>query len=53
MVLNLKQHAKFCDHSVVEIGTIVCDNPFGDSISTDKVMLNESGQFPDKMKAEF
>ena len=43
MVLDLKLHAEFRDHSVVEIGTIVCDNPLGDTIPTDKVMLNEPG----------
>ena len=43
MVLDLELHAEFRDHSVVEIGTIICDNPFGDAIPTDKVMLNESG----------
>ena len=35
--------AKLRDHSVVEIGNIVHDKPFGDAIPTYKVMLNESG----------
>ena len=43
MVLNLEMHSEFRDHSVVEIGTIVCDNPLGDAIPTNKVMFNESG----------
>ena len=42
MVLDLELRAEFCDHSVVEIGTIICDNPLGDAIPTNKVMLNES-----------
>ena len=41
MVLNLELHAKLYDHSVVEIGTIVCDNPLGYTILTNEVMLNE------------
>ena len=41
MMLDLELRAKFSDHSVVDIGTIFCDNPFGDSISTNKVMLDE------------
>ena len=40
---DLELHAKFCDHSIVEIGTIVYDNPFGDTIPTDEVILNEPG----------
>ena len=43
VMLDLEMHAEFCDHSVVEISTIVCDNPFRDTIPTYKVMLNESG----------
>ena len=43
MVLDLELHAELCGHSVVEIGTIVRDNPFGDSILIDEVMLNNSG----------
>ena len=43
MVLDLELHAEFCDHSVVEIGTIICDNPFGDAIPINKIVLNESG----------
>ena len=40
-MLDLELHAEFHDYSVVEIGTIVCDNSFGDTIPTNKVMLNE------------
>ena len=43
MVRDLELRAEFLDHSVVEIGTIVYDNPFGDAIPTYKVMLNELG----------
>ena len=43
MVLNLELHAEFRDHSIIDIGTIVRDNPFGDAIPIDKIMFNESG----------
>ena len=43
VVIDLELHAEFRDHNVVEISTIICDNPFGDSILTYKVMLNEPG----------
>ena len=41
MVFDLELHVEFRDHSVVQISTIICDNPFRDSIPIDKVMLNE------------
>ena len=41
VVLDLELHAEFCDHIIIQISTIVCDNPFGDSIPTNEVMLNE------------
>ena len=40
-MLDIELREKFCDHSVVEIGTIVCDNSFGDVVPTDKVVLDE------------
>ena len=42
VVLNLELRPEFPDHSVVKIGTIVCENPFGDAIPTNEVMLNEA-----------
>ena len=39
--MDLELHAEFSDHSVVEISTIVCDNPFKDAIPIDKVMFDE------------
>ena len=39
VVLDLDLCVEFRDYSFVDIGTIVCDNPFGDAILTDKVML--------------
>src|ERR1051325_9458908 len=42
MMLNLELHAEFGDHFVIEVGTVVCDNSFGDAVSTEKIMLDES-----------
>ena len=42
MMLNLELHAEFSDHDIVEVGTIVSDDPLRDSISTCNVMLDES-----------
>ena len=42
VVLDLELLAEFSDHSVVEVGTIVCDDSLGDAIPIDEVMLNES-----------
>ena len=33
----------FIFHSVVEVGTIICDDYLGDAIPTDKVMFYEPG----------
>ena len=38
----LELHVEFHDHSVVNISTIVCDNPLEDAIQRYKVVLNES-----------
>ena len=43
MVFDFELHAEFRDHSIVEIGSIVCDDPFRDAIPTDKVILNKPG----------
>ena len=42
MMLNLESRTEFCDHSIIEISVILHDNPFGDAILTDNIMLNES-----------
>ena len=41
-MLDLELRAEFDDHFVVEVGTIVCDNPFGDVVSTYEIMFDES-----------
>ena len=43
VMLNPELHAEFCDHSIVKIGAIVCDDPLGYAILTYKVILNELG----------
>src|ERR1044072_6461950 len=42
VMLDLELRAEFGDHFVVEIRTIICDNPFRSAIPTSKVMLDES-----------
>ena len=39
---DLELRAEFGDHLVVEIRAVICDNPFGSAIPTDKIMFNES-----------
>ena len=43
MVRYLELLAEIGDYLVVEIGTIVYDDPFGDDIPTFEVMFNEPG----------
>ena len=41
-MLDLELSAKFSNHSIVEVSPIVDDDPFGDTIAADKVVLDES-----------
>ena len=41
MMLDFKLHTKLGDHSIIEVGNIICDNSLWDTISIDKVMLDE------------
>ena len=41
-MLNLELLAQGGDHSVVEIFTIVSDNPFRDTIPANEILLNEA-----------
>ena len=43
MMLDFELSAEFRNHSVVEITSIVDDNPFGDTIATNEAMSDESG----------
>ena len=43
MMLDLELHAELGDHSVIEIGTIICNDSFGNTVPTDKVLFDESG----------
>src|ERR1051325_9121677 len=42
VMFDLELRAEFSDHLVVEIRVVICDNPFGSAIPTDKVMFDES-----------
>ena len=43
MVLYLELLAELSDHLVIEIGTIVCNDPFRDTITKDEVVSDECG----------
>ena len=43
MMFNLELYTEFCDHSVVEIGTIICNDSFSNTITADEVVFNEYG----------
>ena len=43
MMLDLELHAELGDHSVIKIGTIICNYSFWNIVPTDKVMSDESG----------
>ena len=42
-MLDFELSAKFYNHRIVDIGPIVSDDPFGDTIAADEVMFDESG----------
>ena len=41
MMLDLKLCTELGDHSIIEVGTVICDNSFWDTILTDKIMSDE------------
>ena len=43
MMLDLKLSAKLNNHSIVEVSPIVGDDPFGDAITKNEVVSDESG----------
>ena len=43
MMLNLELLAQGVDHSVVKVCTVVSDDPFGDTVMVDEVMLDKPG----------
>ena len=43
MMLNFELLAQGGDHSVVQVCTVVSNDPIGDTISENKVLLNEAG----------
>ena len=43
MIINLELLAQSGDHSIVQICTVVSDNPIGDAVPADEVLLDEAG----------
>ena len=43
MMLDLELHAELVDHSVIDMGTIIHDDSFWNTVPTNKVMSDESG----------
>ena len=43
MVLDLELHAQCGDHIIVEIRTIVCDDPLWDTVPIYEILFDESG----------
>ena len=43
MMLDLKLRVELNDHYIVEIGTILFDDPFRDAITIDQVVFDEPG----------
>ena len=43
VMLDFELYAEFHNHSIVEIGFVAGDDPFGDTITADEVMLDKSG----------
>ena len=42
-MLNLELFAQGCDHSVVHVYTVISDDPVGDTILANEVLLDEAG----------
>ena len=40
-MLDFEQSTKFCNHGIFEVGSIFSDNPFGDTVTVDGVMLDD------------
>ena len=43
MMLDLELRVELNDHCIIEIGTVVCDDPFRDAILIDQVVFDEPG----------
>ena len=42
-MLNLELFAQSGDYSIVKVCTVISDDPFGDTIPENKVLLDEAG----------
>ena len=43
VMLDFELRAEFNNHGIVEVGSVVSDNPFRDVVSLDEVMLDKPG----------
>ena len=43
MMIYFEQRAEFSNHGIIEVGSIVNDDPFGDAVTEDEVMLDKLG----------
>ena len=43
VMIDLELRTEFHNHSIVEISSVVGDDPFGDTVTIDEVMLDKSG----------
>ena len=42
-MFDFELHVEFSNHSIVEIRSVVSDDPLGDTVTTDEVMLDKPG----------
>ena len=42
-MLDIELFIEFGDHRIVEICTIICDDPLRDTVTTDEVLLDKLG----------
>ena len=42
-MLDFELHTEFSDHSIVEVDSIVSDDPLRDNVLADEVMFDEPG----------
>ena len=42
-MLNLELLTQSGDHSIVKVCTVISDDPFGDTVPTNKLLLDEAG----------
>ena len=43
MILDFELRTEFNNHDIVEVGSVIGDDPFRDAVPVDEVMLDKSG----------